>query len=456
MKVKIILQVAFAFGLFVLNRAEAITGTGTSANPYQIQNLTDFQSFCANSSYWGSGKYTKLMADIDLTGITYTQAPIAPDTSAADWFQGSPFSGHFDGNGCAIKNLKVTGDDSTWYMSLFGFLSSGGVIENLGVENCDLSGGKRVSGVCGWNEGIIRKCYAIGKAKGDTNIAGICGFCESGSLISQCYADVDLQATAEPSFAGGIVGINEGTIDDCFAHGDIHGKRIMGGVCGDNRHIISDSYATGRISTTYPSEVGGLSGRAGSSISNCFWDKLTTGRTWSAGGLGKTTTEMQQSSLFSTASWDFSATWKMSADYGGYNGYPIFKWMDDKVGFEYWAASLPEGQRNITDCPAGDKVPNLLKYASGLEPLIQCSNVDLYKISFGEPDYVTIRYYTSIEAHGVRTAPIFKEVLTQNSWKESSITPLWIEDQGTRSLWEIKLPISNCLFIRMQAEQTTD
>jgi hypothetical protein len=69
----------------------ALSGSGSSGDPYIIANRTDFDAFCADSAYWASGVCTRLDADIDLTGTTYTNSPIAPDTiDGPGFFDGPP------------------------------------------------------------------------------------------------------------------------------------------------------------------------------------------------------------------------------------------------------------------------------------------------------------------------------------------------------------------------------
>jgi hypothetical protein len=51
-------------------------------------------------------------------------------------------------------------------------------------------------------------------------------------------------------------------------------------------------------------QVGGLVGEDRGTVSNSFWDIETSGQTTSAGGTGKTTTQMQNIATFSAAAWD--------------------------------------------------------------------------------------------------------------------------------------------------------
>ena len=183
---------------------------------------------------------------------------------------------------------------------------------------------------------------------------------------------------------------------------------------------MENCYSTGRIRTyAGGSRTGGLCGFGDGTAVNCFWDTQTSGYSTSIGGTGRTSAQMTTSSTYSTVGWNFSDLWTMSASYGGYSGYPIFSWQEDLVGFDYWAISLPENQRKISDCPAGDDIPNLLKYASGLSPQTQCSDEDIYTISFDLPEFITVRYFTSKEAHGVRASPVFKENLSVSNTKST-------------------------------------
>ena len=70
--------------------------------------------------------------------------------------------------------------------------------------------------------------------------------------------------------------------------------------------IITNCYATGKV--LGKGEVGGLVGFVVIGlveVEACFWDIETSGQTNSAGGIGKTTAEMQIATTFLEAGWDF-------------------------------------------------------------------------------------------------------------------------------------------------------
>jgi hypothetical protein len=107
-----------------------------------------------------AGKYY-LMADLDLAGQAW--APIGQ--------AGAPFTGVFDGNGFAIRNLKAETGQAA---GLFGQVS-GGVVENLSLVNCEI---KATSGAAGGIAGVaanaaIRHCAVTGSVAGKTAAGGI-------------------------------------------------------------------------------------------------------------------------------------------------------------------------------------------------------------------------------------------------------------------------------------------
>lgn len=103
--------------LIISSPSFALTGTGSEADPYVIANRADFDAYCANTAYWSAS--VRLDADIDLTGTTYIKAPIAYSLNTSIFFLGTPFTGHFNGNGHKIIGLTILSYDKD-YIGLFG------------------------------------------------------------------------------------------------------------------------------------------------------------------------------------------------------------------------------------------------------------------------------------------------------------------------------------------------
>jgi fibronectin type 3 domain-containing protein len=282
-------------------------GTGTEEDPYLIGTKEDL--FVLGNYTPHYDKHFKMTADIDLASTNFTSAVIAPDTdSAAQNFQGTEFTGVFDGNSNNVLNLSIDGGSTTDWVGLFGNIGEGGEVKNLGIVDCDISGNNKVGGLCGFNGGTLSSCYSTGVVRGAGSVGGLCG--ENAGSIMFCYSTVSASGRA---MVGGICGYNtSGSISFCYSTGSAsEAQQWAGGLCGyNNSGTISSCYATGAVSGD--DEVGGLCGRNyNGTISSCFWDTETSGQSTSIGGVGKTTLQMQTESTFTAASWDFSNTWVM-------------------------------------------------------------------------------------------------------------------------------------------------
>jgi len=329
-------------GLFV-NTAVALDGSGTEEDPWLIKSLEDFNDFAADANYWDD--YTRLETDVKRAGKIYSRAVIAPDVNDVHhWFQGTAFTGVFDGNDHKIINLTISdGGAGNEHLGLFGRIDNGQV-SNLGIEGGSISGYWRigglvgdnthgsvsdcystgdvngiaeVGGLVGVNYGSISNCYSSGFVSGDRRVGDLVGF-NHGS-VSNCYSSGSVSGNED---VGGLVGRNFtfGSVSNCYSTGDVSGPNYVGGLVGTNDGGISYCYATGDVYSV--GLVGGLAGRNyHGSVSNCFWDidTQTHGVTDSIGWndvtainvAGLPTTQMQTRSTFTDADWDFITTWNI-------------------------------------------------------------------------------------------------------------------------------------------------
>jgi hypothetical protein len=359
-------------------------GDGGSENPFRISSADDLLTMSATPGDWGS--HFILTNDVDLTTQTFTQALIAPDSDNTTLaFEGTAFSGNFDGRGFKIQNLKInTNNAGNDYLGLFGKLDAGAAVINLTIEACSITGGGDsfyLGGLAGFNAGSVRNCRVVGviSCNGDHTLCagGLVG--SNTANIEACSALVNLTiqddsygigglagenygaaAVIRKSFAagnvtvwtysyyiGGLVGDNTlGSIYNCYAAGKVYGQyyylRQVGGLAGrSNAGTIQYSFSSGRVDAGYSTNVGGFLGYAsGGSIANCFWDTVTSGQAGSAGGIGvvgKNSTDMKKLSTFTDAAWDFLGEtihgtddiWRMCADN---ISYPKLTWEFVKTG----------------------------------------------------------------------------------------------------------------------------
>jgi len=258
-------------------------GTGEPNNPYRIATPNDLNEIGSHPEDFNDCFI--LVNDINMAGFTYTTALIAPDTnSSSDGFQGTAFTGIFDGNDCNISNLTIdTAGADNDFLGLFGQIRfQTGEVKNLGIEDVNITGGDYsgfLGGLCGNNLGTISNCYATGFVTGGNKLGGLCG--DNFGIISNCYATG-------------------------FVTGDDH----LGGLCGNNLGTISNCYATGFVTGgDYPGLLGGLCGyNRDGTISGCYFLNPTDGGGPDNGlGTALTLTQMKQQNSF--LGWDFENVW---------------------------------------------------------------------------------------------------------------------------------------------------
>jgi len=323
-------------------------GTGEPNDPYQIATAADLIALGETPEDYD--KQFILTADIDLDPNlpghkVFDRAVIPPHTNDATmWFEGTPFTGVFDGNGYTISHLTISGED---YLGLFGRMESGSQIRDLGVLDVSITGsGSYIGAIVGSNGhmagddndsdgGVITSCYSTGAVSGRNWAGGLVGFNGGGIVASYSSGSV----IGNGYDVGGLVGSNSGSIATSYSTGSVSGEREVGGLVGSNWGSIAASYSTGLVSGQ--SYVGGLVGQGSAThVTSSFWDIQTSGQATSAGGTGKTTAEMQTATTFLDAGWDFldevgNGTcdyWQMSP-----SGYPDLRYSGGNRPF------MPEG-----------------------------------------------------------------------------------------------------------------
>ena len=190
-----------------------------------------------------SGMY-KLGADIDLAGVEF--AGFCNDGNSA-------FTGTLDGQGHAVKNLKLTFTDGS-DKGLFG-KTSGAKIMNIAFVDFNINGGLsgvkqigiigggsvyienvafvgQVTGndhvglVAGDADGIeMKNCYAVGAVYGSSQVGGYFGCTlEGGCNLENCLSNVSASASFR-GWTGGFIGLIDKanstvTIKNCVSIGD--------------------------------------------------------------------------------------------------------------------------------------------------------------------------------------------------------------------------------------------
>lgn len=163
-------------------------GCGTASDPYQIASSQDLIELGGTPADYD--KHFVLVADIDLSGHTFDRAVIAPDSGASEGiFEGVTFTGAFIGNGHVIRNLCIEGGE---FVGLFGYLTCGTMVYDLGVENVAVEGaGDWVAGLLEYNHhGSVSSCYSTGAVSGTGSlIGGFVGSSLFGQSMVNCFWD---------------------------------------------------------------------------------------------------------------------------------------------------------------------------------------------------------------------------------------------------------------------------
>lgn len=300
-----------AVGMFVF----AGLAVGGVAAQEEVSNAAELQDVQDDLD----GDYV-LKDDINMSGVSGFE-PIGDRNDRTADRSGSPFTGTFDGNGYTVSNLTIDRPNEN-YVGLFGAVGSGGTIENVGVEDVEVTGDGWTGSLVGFNEGEVNRSYAGGdvSVSGSWTTGGLVG-ANAGEVIESyseaTVSDVRLEA-------GGLVGVNlNGDVLASYATGGVSGDEKVGGLVGVNfEGSIDESYAAGSVSGG--DETGGLVGVSSGTVFASYWDNEATGQSSSDGGTALTTNEMRGDAAESNmAGFDFEGTWATVEDP---DDYPILAW----------------------------------------------------------------------------------------------------------------------------------
>ncbi|MBE6198262.1 MAG: hypothetical protein E7141_06285 [Rikenellaceae bacterium] len=219
---------------------------------YHIQNATglDWLAEQVNGGNSFSGVKFVLDGDIDLSA-TRTLAEWTPIGT----FEHA-FSGSFDGSGYTVRNFQVTALEG--HAGLFGYITLGGPIQNLTVENVKIVANHYAGGIVGRGYVDIENCH-----------------------VNNVDITLSVKNNDWSDKAGGVIGqMMEGssTTKNCTAKNvSIKGYRDLGGIAGmahDNNTVtgcsVENITIVQDISVDYeaatPTTLGGVVGRQGSNV----------------------------------------------------------------------------------------------------------------------------------------------------------------------------------------------
>lgn len=223
-----------------------------------IASIEELQQIGNDAAYPLNGYYV-LTRDIEAahTARWNNGAGFAPIGQRLEEDDSLAFNGWFDGQGFTIRGLVINRPDAQG-VGLFGSIGGNAVVVNVTLEGGSITGSHYVGALVGenWSQGITA--------------------CSSSATVTGLTR------------AGGLAGINRGTLDMCSASGSVQGNEYVGGLAGRNYEgVVQGCYSTGRVSGGF--WIGGLIGEsfAGETYDS-YWDIELSGLSVSAGGAGLT------------------------------------------------------------------------------------------------------------------------------------------------------------------------
>lgn len=224
-------------------------GEGTAASPYIIEDALDLDAIRNNLS-----AHYELKNDIDLG--------IDPFNTDEGWIPIRQFSGVFYGNGKIVKNLFINRPEED-QVGLFGEVSYGGIIQDIFIDNANVTGKSRVGALVGLHyvshasHGVYR-CGSSGIVNGDFEVGGLVGYMYGHSgHIKHCYSKC--KVVGDRHDVAGLVGRTYGTssygsnylkVYNCLSFGKVESSN------GNANSTISNQYRTYTSELYYTDTIG--------------------------------------------------------------------------------------------------------------------------------------------------------------------------------------------------------
>jgi hypothetical protein len=371
-----------------------LDGDGTPTDPYQVADAEDL-------ALVGVGD-CGLAAHYLQTDDIVLAAPAAGESNhhrIGGSTNASLFTGVYDGKGHTIAGLVIVAKASSHPRGLFTRIAGEAVLRNIHLVDVDVTseGQGNVGAIVGESRTgtVVEASSASGVIRSDNiQFGGLVGLNGVGATIRSSWSSVDV-AVARASgnaFAGGLVGDNEGTIEDSYATGDVSNAGSatpLGGLAGrsnapsnfDPAARILRSYSRGEVTSgAGAADVGGLVGAVNtatgpSEITASFWDLDTSTQSDSAGGVGKSTAEMKRLATYVEAGWAIvagraaydppTAVWGICEDLN--DGYPYLLWQTVPEGVCLTAVDDDGGTEDAASGGAASATPVLV---SGAAPVL--------------------------------------------------------------------------------------
>lgn len=309
-------------------------GNGTELDPYQISTNTELNQirFLLEDNFI-------LMNNLNLTFDT--QNPEGEFWNGGKGWRPigtarNPFLGNLDGNNHTITGIKI--NDTANSNGFFSYNGKYGVIENLNLDSVSVKGYNLPGAITSENFGIISNVSVNGIVNGSGVTGGLVGNNREGGTVTE--SSMNGTVISEFLLAGGLIGDNRGEVSDSYVIAEVSninnvgGPPETGGIIGYGfSGNVSNSFFIGTLSSS--TVTGGVVGsNLNTTFENVYWDSTATGLINGAGAgnsegiFALSSEEMQNQNSFEN--WDFETIWIMSDSLG----HPILRHDDTTVNNE--------------------------------------------------------------------------------------------------------------------------
>ena len=259
---------------------------GTVTNSYSTGNVTGSYDYVGGLVGWNQDTVSSSNFTGSVTGsYDYVGGLVG-------WNQGTVENSHSSGNvtgsnmyvgglvgynkgGSVTKSYStsnVTGSNKC-VGGLVGW--NGGTVSHSHSSSNVTGSDEHVGGLVGWNEGTVEeKSYSTGNVKGNDKVGGLVGFNNQYGRVSKSHSTGSV-TSEEGSDIGGLVGWNEGKVEDSYSSSGVIGRLHVGGLVGENINTVERSYSTGNV--TGDTYVGGLVGQNDDTVKKSYSTGIVTG-----------------------------------------------------------------------------------------------------------------------------------------------------------------------------------
>ena len=203
----------------------SVTASGSIVGS-PIVNVNIFDGLAADRAIRvTNGNITAFNAYVNTNGSKHYKLA-EPVVLTANWTQiTQTFTGSFDGAGYTIENL-IAPTDASFDRGMFDTIGGSGTVKNVGLINASITSHHAAAGgIAGINDGTVENCYVSGTVRNnganDTYTGGIVG--QNNGMVKNCYVTGTVYNIGNASAGGGIVGRNNtgGVVENCYATAEV-------------------------------------------------------------------------------------------------------------------------------------------------------------------------------------------------------------------------------------------